>query len=385
MRCFLPLRALAGLALGVLLVAGAAEAQSKTAAGTTVENTFTLDYSVGGFAQPTIDNTATPTVFSVDRLVNLTVVSLDPAPNVSPNSTGNQIRFRVTNLGNDIQAYDLSFAYLGTPDFTPANVAITYFIDLNANDVFDGAEVLETYTLGTPTVDLEPDQHIVVIVTYDVPAGTSDGSEADFVLTADTLFGTTSFDPLCTPVICDPGTAVVADTGGNTLGGPAENVLADGAGVTDAANAGDFSASSDITVLAPVLAAAKTVTMMATAPASDAACSALTSPEPGDQYGTPGGCILYTISVTNTGTGAASNLVVSDRLPAEVRFLAASLATSTATGFADDPGIPGSGPVLSAPAAAEDCNGTTNCLIELTDAILAGAENGQVRIWARVR
>jgi uncharacterized repeat protein (TIGR01451 family) len=162
-------------------------------------------------------------------------------------------------------------------------------------------------------------------------------------------------------------------------------VLLDAAGVTDAANAGNFSANALITIVAPTLAATKTVTVFNSAPASDAACSALSAASPGNQYSVPGACVQYIISITNTGSGQATTLNIADRLPAQVRFIKVELATSTGTGFADDPGVAGAGPVMAAPAAAENCNGTTNCLVNLTDAILAGSQNGQIRIWARVR
>ncbi len=371
-------------ALAGMAIAASAQAQTKTTAGTTVNNTFTLNYSVGGFSQPQIDNTASPTAFTVDRLVDLSVTSLDPSITAAPNSTGNQVRYRITNLGNDRAAYSLAVAN-GATTYTPSGVTISYFIDLNNNGVLDSGETLMTYTSGSATVDLPPDANMVVVVTSNVPAGAADGSFANLVLTADTLFPATSLDVTCTAATCPPGTQIVGDSNGNSLTGAAENVLADGAGVTDAANQGDFSANSLITVVAPTLAATKTVTVFSTAPGTDAACGALTSPQSGNHYPTPGACVQYVISVTNTGSGTAGNINVADRLPAEVRFIKAELATSTGTGFIDDPNVTGAGPVLAAPPAAENCNGTTNCLVNLTDAALTGGQNGQIRIWARVR
>ena len=375
--------------LVVLLIAGlfaaaTAQAQTKTTAGTTVNNTFTLNYSVGGFSQPQIDNTATPTAFTVDRLVDLTVTALDPSINVVPNSSGNVARYRVTNLGNDNVAYQLSTSN-GATTYTPGSVTITYFVDLDNDGVLNGAETLQTYTPGNSTVDIAPNQNIVVRVTSTVPPGATDGDFANIVLLADSRFPVTSVDPTCTPLSCAPGANIVGDADGNSLTGAAENVLIDGAGVTDAANAGDFSANALFTVVAPTLAATKSVVVLSSLPGSDAACSALTSPVAGNQYSVPGACVQYIISVDNTGAGDAANLNIADRLPAEVRFIRAELATSTGTGFVDDPGVAGSGPSLAAPGAAEDCNGTSNCLVNLTDAILQGTRNGQIRIWALVR
>ncbi len=385
MSVLFPIVRLAGVVLAASLLAGlSAHAQTKTTAGTTVNNTFTLNYAVGGFNQPQIDNTATPTAFTVDRLVDLTVTPLDPSINVAPNSTGNVVRYRVTNTGNDNVAYQLS-ASNGATSYTPGSVTITYFLDLDNDGVLNGAEVLQTYTPGDPTLDVAPNQNVVVRVTSTVPPGAADGDFANIVLLADSRFPATSADPTCTPVTCAPGADIVGDADGNSLTGAAENVLIDGAGVTDAANAGDFSANALLTVVAPTLAATKSVLVLSTAPGSDGACAALTTPAVGNQYSVPGACVQYVIAVDNTGAGDAANLNIADRLPAEVRFIKAELATSTGTGFIDDPGVGGAGPALAAPGAAEDCNGTTNCLVNLTDAVLQGTRNGQVLIWALVR
>ena len=374
---------IAALLACAVALAGNAMAQ-RTDAGTTVSNTFTLNYEVSGTAQPQIDNTASPTVFTVDRLVDLTITTLDATQNVAPNSTGNTIRYRLTNLGNDNQAYDLSVSTAGST-YTPGSVTITYFIDEDSSGTLNGSESLQTYTSGNPTIDVAPDAEVVVIVSSSVPASTPDGESATLTLVADTLFPVTSVDVTCTPSTCTAGDPVVGDSDGNDLVNAAESVLADGAGVTDSANAGDYSASGVLNVLAPTLAASKTVVVFDTDPGSDAACSALTAAAVGDQYSVPGACVQYVISVANTGNGTASNLSISDRLPGEVRFLKAELDTSSSTGFDDYSGTAGTGPVLTAPSAAEDCDGSSNCLVSLSDAILSPSENGQIRIWALVR
>ena len=107
-----------------------------------------------------------------------------------------------------------------------------------------------------------------------------------------------------------------------------------------------------------------------------------------DAKAVPGACVEYVIEVQNTGaTATATNLVIDDILPAEVSFVAASLATTTATGFADDTGVAGAGPVLSVPGtpADSDCDGSTTCVIQLSDAILAAGEIGQIIIRAEVK
>ncbi|MGH1422110.1 MAG: hypothetical protein ACRBEQ_09850 [Hyphomonas sp.] len=362
--------------VGVTLLAGTAHAAGIDA-GTTVSNTFTLDYDVGGTPQPTIDNSGSPTQFTVDRLVDLTITSLDPTLSVAPGSAAadNRAVFRLTNLGNDNQAYDLSVVSSG--DYTPSTVTIQYFVDTNGNDILDGGESLQTYSGANQPDDIAPDAQVVVFVESDVPGGAVDGDTATLVLTADTLHPS---NPIATcSVGCTPGTAVTGDSDGNSLTGEAETVLADGSGVTDGNNAGDYSAQSVLTVLAATLNATKSVAVFETAPASEAACTALTAPASVDEYSVPGACVRYEISVANTGTGTATNLVISDELPSEVRFLDA-----TTSGFSDDTGIAGAGPILVEPGSAVDCNGS-NCSISLSDAMLAGGSTGVVHIWALVQ
>lgn len=373
------------LSLAAMGFASAAHALG-TDAGTTVSNTFTLDYEVSGTPQPTIDNTANPTEFTVDRLVDLTVTALNPTQTVAPGSTDNVTSFSLTNTGNDQQAYDLSVALPtpGAPDtpYTPTNVEI-FWSD-------DGGTTLNPYTPGnTATYPiLQPDDTITIYVESDVPVGEDDGDVADFVLTADTLYADDTLDPNCGSAggdPCEAFTEVLPDADViNDLTNIAENYLNDAAGETDNANEGDHSAIAEKVVQAPTLDASKTVAVLDSDPASDAACSALTAPASAAEYSIPGACVLYTIELENTGTGTASALEIQDQLPAEVRFVAASLATTTTTGFADDAGVTGTGPTLTDPGAVIDCDGT-NCLIELEDAELAGGEVGQILIWALVQ
>ena len=73
------LKALLGATALTVFTTGTAQAQNNfTPADTTVSNTFTLDYKVGGVDQPQIDSSATPTIFTVDRLIDLTVTSNGP-------------------------------------------------------------------------------------------------------------------------------------------------------------------------------------------------------------------------------------------------------------------------------------------------------------------
>jgi len=100
-----------------------------TAADTTVSNTFTLDYSVGTTPQPQVTNSGSPTTFKVDRLVDLTVAAIAPATTSAPGAVDEELRFTVTNNGNDTQAYALSVVQETGDDFQTANVTIVFYVD----------------------------------------------------------------------------------------------------------------------------------------------------------------------------------------------------------------------------------------------------------------
>ena len=123
--------------LKLLTVVGAAMAMSGTAhaqgtdAGSTVSNTFTLDYSVNNTPQNQItneDGTAGdpdgPTIFTVDRLIDLTVVQTSGEVFVTPGApaANAELTFNVTNTGNDNQSYSLSLddtSFANDFDFDP--------------------------------------------------------------------------------------------------------------------------------------------------------------------------------------------------------------------------------------------------------------------------
>ncbi|MEI9903572.1 MAG: hypothetical protein WDN06_05990 [Asticcacaulis sp.] len=92
--------------VSAMVLAPAAHAASTTA-GTSIANTATVGYTVGGAAQtPITSNTAT---FLVDRKVNLAVTEVGGAPTtISYGDTAQVTTFQVTNLTNATQDFTLS-------------------------------------------------------------------------------------------------------------------------------------------------------------------------------------------------------------------------------------------------------------------------------------
>ncbi len=361
--------ALTALSTGTAFAAG-------TAAGTTVENTFTLDYKVGGTDQPQIitcdtgcSTPGTSTKFTVDRLIDLTVVS-NGDTTVAQGAQDQELVFSLTNTGNDTQDYILSLVNATTGDqFDATGLNITYYFDdgtagFGAGDL---AGTAHTYTPGSAlnTESLAPDTIIWVVVDGDIPAALTDLDEADITLVADTAVdGTTGA----------AATLVVADTGGNTLEGAAENVLADidsdGAGTNDGANDGQYAATGTYIVADADMVATKAVTVIS----QDGSGCATIPGTPTGGLSIPGACVEYVITATNNGTTAAANATdvdISDVLPPELEFVAATVTTF----------LPGT---LTTPVSGTDCVGGA-CTVAVTAGALNFGETGTIVIRALLK
>ncbi len=382
-----------------------------TEAGTSVSNTFELSYSVTGTAQPIItnDNVAppagavvqgTPTLFTVDRKVDLIVTATNSTLTTAPGANAT-LTFEVLNEGNDTAAYSFSIDDLdtGATTFDATGVVVRYLIDANDNGAIDDGAfttIAET-TIGdgagsaVVTSDVPKGVRVFVQVQGTIAAGTADTLTDDITLVAEVR------DPTAFALEASttPGAVTAPTAGGNILTGVAQNVLADGTGVAPAETTGDadglFATTGIIQVESPDLSATKTVTVIKEPGIADpfvALTDCATATAVADAKAVPGACVEYVIEVQNTGaTATATNLVIDDILPPEVTFVSATLETTTTTGFADDVGVAGPGPILTVPAdaAASNCNGVDTCVIQLSDAVLAAQEVGQIVIRAEVK
>ena len=370
----------AGLSAAAALCAFAAFGNAMAAgtdAGTTVSNSFTLDFSVGGVPQTQITPPAS-TDFTVDRLVNVTVTSQGDT-SVAPGQTGAETVFSVVNIGNDAQQYAFTIEDVAGDDFDIATYTLTYYRDTNDNGVLEvGTDTLVgTIAQGAASADVAPDERLFVVVSGDIPGSAADTDQDQIALIADSLNPAISLDPGYTGT---PGAQTVADTGGNTIGGEAENVLADldGPATADAATDGAHSDTAAFIVASADLAATKAVAVIAT---DGGAITCATDPAvAGDQYTTPGACIEYTITVVNNSTspspaGDATAIALADSLPTDITFVGA---TSTVfTGGTISTTDLGGTPVTCTAASPE-------CVVRLTGATLVSGATGTLVIRALV-
>ncbi|MCY1673102.1 hypothetical protein OVA07_19020 [Novosphingobium sp. SL115] len=285
------------LALAVL---GANPAHAAgTTAGSTITNTVSVAFQVGGISQT---GTSASDTLTVDRKVNVTVAEVGTTTTtVSPGQTSAVTTFSVTNSSNAVLDFALTglqqtggtAAHSGTDSFDVTNVRI--YRDANANGIYDSG----TDTLVTYLDELAADGTATVFVVSDVPLSLATGSVAAVTLTATGREGGASGST---------GAALVQTTGGNTAG--MDTVFADGAGATDSARDAAYSAKDDYTVLAAALSAAKTSRII-----SDPV-NLTTNPKM-----IPGATIEYCIAVSNaSGSATATSIDVNDPLPANITY-----------------------------------------------------------------
>ena len=282
---------LAMLAAGTAMIAllSAPAVAEGTSAGTTITNTATIDFRVGGVDQTEVVASDT---FDVDRKVNLIVTRVSgPAVSVSPGQTGAVIVFDVTNLSNDTIDMALSVIQSGADNFDADNVVI--YLD-DGDGVFDGGD-----TATTMIDELPEDQTARVFVVSDIALSATNGQDADLLLSATAHAGTT------------PGSlgAVLTSSAGPDTDS-VQTVLADSAGTDDVAYDGIYNAQGSYTVSAASLTVTKASRVL-----SDPV-NATTNPK-----AIPGATIEYCVAVRNgSGTATATNIVVTDVIPADLTF-----------------------------------------------------------------
>lgn len=105
------------VSLAALLLSQASFAGG-TDAGTVVENTATISYSVGGAQQA--DITSAVADFKVDQKVDLTVTgnsgtNIIVSPSTARATTGNKLTYVLKNEGNSSQNFKISLTHLPSP------------------------------------------------------------------------------------------------------------------------------------------------------------------------------------------------------------------------------------------------------------------------------
>ena len=287
--------ALHGAAASMMAVAIAMSSPAyaaQTVAGTTITNTVSVAFKVGGVTQPTLSASDS---FMVDRKVNLTVVENGSATTqVSPGENAAVTSFLISNLSNAPIDIALSASNLAGDDYSVSNFKV--YADTNS----DGS-----YTAGTDLQITYLDQiapettNVRVFVLADVPLGGSTGQVASIRLTG-TAAEATAASSL--------GAVITQSAGANTAG--VETVFADSNANGNIARDGIDLAQDSYTVLTAGLTALKTSRIV-----SDP-LNGTTSPKM-----IPGATVEYCIAVSGASGGApATDVAISDTLPGTTTY-----------------------------------------------------------------
>jgi uncharacterized repeat protein (TIGR01451 family) len=320
----------ASLALFMVSSAGALQSvyAAGTEAGTSISNTASVNYSVGGVVQTPI-NSSTAT-FVVDRRIFLSLVALTPSPTeldaTVPAATGVVRSFRITNTSNRPIGFSFTPTNAASDDFELANLAVR--VDSAASQSSSGTFVPGTYDSSTDTATtvamLGADQSTTVFVLGDIPGAAANGDDGTVNLQA------VSIEPT-TLNVGAVGTVIAQTTGADTAG--IDTVFG------DTGRDGTESTTNVYTVSSATLAVTKTATVV-----SDPFNNAT------DPKAIPGAVLEYAIAIANTGAVPALQVGVSD-------VLNASTTISTGAYSGSDIQISVSGGATTTCTAATDSDG----------------------------
>lgn len=254
-----------------------------TLAGTNIQNMASVNYTVDSSS---FTMTSLPVNITVAELVNVNLLWQDAGSvKVSSGASAQVLTFLATNTGNGNETFDLSAnSTLGTADFNPLLSGI--YFDSNNNDVYDaGTDVQYIAGLNEPT--LSPDGAITLFLMNDIPLSLNDGDAGNSELTIASQTGT----------------------------GPAGTLIAGGGdgGLIDAVigtSTGRAGATGSYLVSTVDVLINKT---------------AIVTDEAGGSSAMTGSTISYNLSITVTGTGTVTGLVIRDLIPANTSYKANTL------------------------------------------------------------
>ena len=262
-----------------------------TPAGTDVDNTATVTYSVGGTVQTPVDSNTTS--FKVDRLVNFTVES-NGNLNTVPGETGEVLEYTLTNSSNFTADFSMAASDATGDDFNPANLAV--FVESGANPGYQPAEDTELFI-----DELIADDNIKVYVVGDIPVVQDDADVGTVHLEGTVREG---------GVVATQGAVLVEDTGADDAAA-VDNVFNDASGtaIGDVARDGKHSDSGDYLVVTADVTVNKSSVVI------EDPVNGTVNPKH-----IPGAIVEYTITVTNSGSADATSLSFSDTLDTNTTY-----------------------------------------------------------------
>jgi uncharacterized repeat protein (TIGR01451 family) len=255
-------------------------------AGTSINNTAQVTYTVGSVSVTTTSNTSSVTVAEI---LDVVVTLQTPSVPVLAGATAQEMLFRVTNTGNGPETFRLqTSSVIGSDEFDPVAASPSIYFDTDASGDLSPGDV--PYVAGSNDPVLNADAFVTMLVVNDIPAGVVDGNRGFSRLTVDARTGSGA-----------AGTSFA----GQGVGGTVAVV-----GTTGAAG----EATGEYLVAGVAVNAVKSQTVA-------------------DQFGgarpLPGARINYTIVVNATGTGSAASSVFTDNIPANTTYVPGTLSLNS--------------------------------------------------------
>jgi uncharacterized repeat protein (TIGR01451 family) len=252
------------------------------AAGTNIDNTAEVTYTVGTVSATATSNTSSVTVAEI---LDVVVTLQTPSVPVIAGLPLQEMVYRVTNTGNGPETFRLQMtSALGGDDFDPVAAVPSIYFDTDASGDLSPGDL--PYVVGANDPVLNADAFVTVLLVNAIPPGLADGSRGFSRLMADARTGTGT-----------PGTLYAGQ----------------GASGTDAVvgtTGADGEATGQYLVAGIAVNAVKSQTVA-------------------DQFGgtrpIPGARINYTVVVSATGTGTASASVFNDNIPANTTYVPGTL------------------------------------------------------------
>ena len=277
-----------------------------TPAGTNIQNTAQVSYTVGSSTVTASSNTST---VRVAEMLDAVLTLASSTVQVSPGATAEELVFTLTNTGNGSETFNLTALSAGVvgDDFDPTLAVPAIYFDSDNSGDFSGPDL--AYTAGANDPVLAADASVRLLVINNIPNTALNGNRGRSQLTAAAASGTgapgTSFG-----LVGDGGVEAVAGTTG-----------------------GDAVLFGEYLVADVQLSAVKTQSIV-------------------DQFGgqrpLPGARINYQIVVTHSGSGTATASGFSDLIPANTTYVTGSLQLNGAA--LSDTADGDAGTFVSAPA-----------------------------------
>ena len=254
-----------------------------TVSGTTISNTATLGYSVGGVGQTGI--ASAPATFVVDNKVNLTVAKVSDLA-ATPGATKQALAFTVTNNGNTSQRYALSTVAGAASIATMSNVKI-YLDNGSVPGVWDATDTL--YVDASTFGNVAPDASLNILIVADTPIAAANAQTAIYNLVAQTVDKDT--------------TTVTSQTVGADTPGSVDVVFADIAGTVNNLGAADTARNGQHSALATYTIATAALTVTKAALLLCDPFNGVTNPK-----NIPGSMTQWTLTIANGASGAPATL-----------------------------------------------------------------------------